>query len=132
RIPHADPNTFQILIDSRNSRGVLARDQNHIFYGGEYVPDGDPATLRIFGDYAKDKLHLYHGGGVISGIDIATARVLGMDFVRDQYGLYIANGNPPRIPGLLDAASFRLEYRRESGRDYLGEDKNFRIFSDGG
>ena len=138
RIPHADPNTFQILIDPKgfyaSSGNILARDSEHIFYGGHYVPTGDVSSLKVLGSYAKDKNNLYYAGQVITGIDIQTVKILGMNFISDRRGLYVANGNPPRKATLVDYPTFDLRHPVQvvKGRDYFAQDKHFYYYSDGG
>lgn len=135
RIALADPGSFRILIDSRESSGdILARDRTHVFYGGQYVPTADVNSLRVFGSYAKDDKQLYYRGVVFTGIDISTASIMGRDFISDRNGLYIANAVPPRKADLIDVPTFELlsQIRRADNRDYFAQDKNFYYYSGGG
>src|SRR5688572_15213671 len=133
KIPYADPNSFKILIDSRESSGyVLARDRRHVFYGGEYVPTGDVNSLKLFGAYAKDKNNLYYRGAIYRGIDIASARMIGWSFILDRNGLYVANSDPPRKAELIDISSFEVLSSSRTPRIYFAQDKNFYYYSNGG
>lgn len=136
RIANADPKTFQILISLRdsNTSETLARDRNHVFYGGEYVPTGDVSTLQVLGEYAKDKNNLYFQGVVMPGLDTSTVQVLGLDIIADRNGLYRANSSPPRKLALVDRPTFKILPRmmRLNDKYYFAEDKNFDYYNDGG
>jgi DKNYY family protein len=137
-IPHADPETFQILIspksDTSTTGEILARDRNYVFYGGRYVATGDVSTLQVLGEHAKDKNNLYFRGLVIQGLDTSTVHFPGGDFIADRNGLYLGNASPPRKVALVDSPTFKILPRLKTlnSKDYTAEDKNFDYYSVGG
>lgn len=134
RISKADPETFQILQLGDSTGTVLARDKNHVFYRGEYVPTGDVNSLELFNEYAKDKNNVYFRGMILTGLDTATFENLGNGFIKDRNGLYLPNSSPPRKIDLVDAETLKLrsEVKFENDRMIAAEDKNFIYYSNGG
>ena len=127
----ADPATFQILFQGDDSYTILARDREHVFWGGEYVPTGDVSTLRLFDGYATDKNNLYFNGA-ISGVDTAQLRHVGGPFFSDTGGLFLARSSPPTRMEFADPDTFGFYASpvRSNGRYYEAEDKNFRYYRD--
>jgi hypothetical protein len=139
KIPNADPKTFRILYDSEYriskfgeieisiSGEVLARDEKHVFYGGNYIPTGDVNTLEVHSNYAKDKNNLYSRGQVIPGSAAPTAQISDDDPITATNGADFSIFSPLSGPSLADRPTFkRLSKGREVGRrSYFAENKNF-------
>jgi hypothetical protein len=139
KIPNAAPKTFRILFDSEyrysklgeieisNSGEILARDEKHVFYGGDYIPTGDVNTLEVHGNYAKDKNNLYFRGQVIPGLEAPTVQLSGDDFNSDTNGPGFGIFRPLNGASLADRTTFEYlsKERTVDGRRYFAEDKNF-------
>jgi hypothetical protein len=134
----ADPKTFEILTIGAHTGTVLARDKRHVFYGRELVPNGDPATLQVFGSYdaykpavyyAKDRNNIYYNGSLVQGMDVATFEHLGGWLVKDKHGVYFEPGGGresfPTKADLIDPATFQVFHGQAANPSVASQDVNF-------
>jgi hypothetical protein len=124
----ANPRTFRIL-NSEMVGMVLARDDKHLYYANQLVPDADLATLQMFkgfdnAPYAKDRNNVYLGGLVLRGLDTDSVEYLGDRFIKDSAAVYaIGDSGAPIVAGLMDTATMQVPHKHFYAT--IWEDANF-------
>lgn len=70
------------------------KDEDHVYYGTDEIPDSDPNTFEILDEkFARDKDQVYSGGKIIEGADPSTFVRLGTSgYVKDSKSVYAEVG----------------------------------------
>jgi len=108
KIPKADPDSFEVVRTGRDARDIVARDKDSVFYGDEWISNGNPMTLEVFASYAKDDQNIYIDGHWIHRLHTESFEHLGGDFVKDKNGIYSIRFLPPTKLDIVDVQSFKL------------------------
>ena len=84
----ADPESFRPL------PGYFAKDDQHVFYNFEIIPNADPKTFKILtwsnydNDYSKDAQHVFYRTQLIHSADPATFQQIDYYFSYDKSRIF--------------------------------------------
>jgi len=82
-VKDANPATFRIL------DFLEGKDDRHVFYREEILPDADPNTYEVLGLYSKDKSHVWYCGNLVEDADAASFHLDKEEEGVDKYGSFL-------------------------------------------
>lgn len=134
----AYPATFKVMSSE------WGRDGNKLYYTYQYIPTGDPDTLRdidgeISGAYQKDKNNIYYteggfDGPILENVDYATFRPISNQYAKDKshvyyYGRNIIEGADPETFVDLGDYGYAKDKNYVYINDHIVEGKDPATFS---
>lgn len=96
-LKEADSTTFKTI----EKTGTYGKDQKHVFYVGQIIPEADPVSFSVFANQtypvvlSKDKNNIFYETNPLKlNLDLDKTQVLGnWRVIKDQQKVYVTNPN---------------------------------------